>query len=315
MATLRQYFETDFNHVVRVHVRFEVSGGEEIEALWLVDFLGYLSFLTCYVPGEGRSLEFYLRLIRALEYGKTQLHFRHNITLPSARQFPGVLRIENQGVLGVYAQFFGDQGEISASQVQMSKRIFIYSETQLADQEIIKLKEEGRKLGHEVQFRSQTHAMMRSKHETPLAFISYDSADREVAKGVAIGLQRLMCPVWYDEFSLKVGDNLRDSIEKGLRECRKCVLVLSPNFFSNKGWTKKEFDSVFTREILEEKQLVLPIWHEVGSQEVYQYSPSLLNIKGLKWKELGQDEVCRRLYLAIEPPRRSEQTESMPGAA
>jgi hypothetical protein len=110
-----------------------------------------------------------------------------------------------------------------------------------------------------------------------------------------------MCPVWYDEFSLKVGDNLRNSIEKGLRECRRCVLVLSPNFFSNKGWTKKEFDSVFTREILEEKQLVLPVWCGVAKQEVFDYSPSLLNVKGLNWKELGEDEACRRLFLAIEP--------------
>jgi hypothetical protein len=165
----------------------------------------------------------------------------------------------------------------------------------------VKLKEEGRRLGHEVQFRSQIHATMRSKQEKPLAFISYDSRDRDVAQSIAIGLQRLMCPVWYDEFSLKAGDNLRDSIEKGLRECRKCVLVLSPNFLSNGGWTKKEFVSVFTREILEEKQLVLPVWYGVGKQDVYGYSPSLLNVKGLDWNQLGEDEVCRRLYIAIEP--------------
>jgi hypothetical protein len=102
-----------------------------------------------------------------------------------------------------------------------------------------------------------------------------------------------MCPVWYDEFLLKIGDNLRDSIEKGLKECRKCVLVLSSNFFTNKGWTKKEFDSGFTREILEEKQLVLPVWHGVTKKEVYEYTPSLLNIKGASWEELGQDEMCK----------------------
>jgi len=178
----------------------------------------------------------------------------------------------------------------------MSKRIFIYSETQLSDEDVMKLKEEGRKLGHEVQFRSQTHAMMRSRQDKPLAFISYDSRDRNIAQSIAIGLQRLMCSVWYDEFSLKVGDNLRDSIERGLKECRKCVLILSQNFFSNGGWTKKEFDSVFTREVLEKSQLILPIWSGIEKQ----HSPSLLNVKGLDWNQLGQDEVCRRLYLAIE---------------
>ncbi len=136
--------------------------------------------------------------------------------------------------------------------------------------------------------------------EKPLAFISHDSRDKEaVAKKIAFGLQRMLCPVWYDEYSLKVGQNLRESIEAGLKECKKCVLVLSPNFISNKGWTKKEFDSIFTREILEEQQLVLPVWFNVTKQQVYEYSPSLLNVKGVVWGELGGDEVCRRLHDAI----------------
>jgi len=52
MPTVRQYFETDFSHTVRIHVKFMLPEEGEIEALWLVDFLGYMSFLTCYVPGE-----------------------------------------------------------------------------------------------------------------------------------------------------------------------------------------------------------------------------------------------------------------------
>jgi hypothetical protein len=112
-----------------------------------------------------------------------------------------------------------------------------------------------------------------------------------------------MCPVWYDEFSLRVGDNLRDSIEKGLKECKKCILILSPNFLSNRGWTKREFDSVFTREVLEERHVVLPVWHGVGMQDVYDYSPSLLNVKALDWAQLDEEEACRRLCQAIEPPR------------
>lgn len=73
----------------------------------------------------------------------------------------------------------------------MSKRVFIYSETQLADLDIIALKEEGPRLGHEVQFRSQSHVMMRSRQEAPMAFISYDSRDRAVAQTIAIGLHKM----------------------------------------------------------------------------------------------------------------------------
>src|SRR5689334_5453471 len=72
---------------------------------------------------------------------------------------------------------------------------------------------------------------------------------------------------------LKVGDNLRDSIERGLKETRKCILILSPHFLSNTGWTKVKFDSVFTREIMEGSGVVLPIWHNVSAKEVHEYSP------------------------------------------
>lgn len=55
--------------------------------------------------------------------------------------------------------------------------------------------------------------------EKPRALLSHDSREKaEVAGPVAVGLQKLMCPMWYDEFSLKVGDYLRESIERGLKE-------------------------------------------------------------------------------------------------
>lgn len=44
-------------------------------------------------------------------------------------------------------------------------------------------------------------------------------------------LENVLPGMGYHEFSLKVGDKLRESIEKGLKDCRKCILVLSPNFF------------------------------------------------------------------------------------
>jgi hypothetical protein len=56
---------------------------------------------------------------------------------------------------------------------------------------------------------------------------------------------------------------------------------------------------IFTREILEEKQLVHPVWYGVKKQSVYEYSPTLLNVKGLDWNQLGEQEVCRFLYRAI----------------
>ncbi len=116
---------------------------------------------------------------------------------------------------------------------------------------------------------------------------------------MAIRLQQMLCPVWFDEFSLGVGDSLRDKIEKGLKECATCIVILSPYFLANKRWTKVEFDSVFTREIIEERNVMLPVWCGVAVKDVYEYSPSLANKLGINW-DLGLDEVCRRLYQKIQ---------------
>ena len=86
-----------------------------------------------------------------------------------------------------------------------------------------------------------------------------------------------------------------------MKECKKCVLVLSPNFLGNGGWSKTEFDSVFTRQILEGSDVVLPVWCGITKQQVYEYSPSLLDRVAVHWDE-GIEQVLQKLHRAIEPP-------------
>ncbi len=154
--------------------------------------------------------------------------------------------------------------------------------------------------GYYLSIRDREYARKRSASEKPLAFISHDSRDKDgLVRQLAHEMVRLMCPVWYDEYSLKVGDSLRASIEKGLKEARKCIIILSPNFLSNEGWSKAEFDSIFTREILERTNVILPVWHNVGAKEIYNYSPRLADKVGLP-SSLGVEELARRLSGAVK---------------
>jgi hypothetical protein len=298
MATLREYFDADFGNTARVHVKIRGQGADFISVI-LYDFSAYIVFFASYVPGAQHPLQQFLQLIEAIQPGKTEVTFDDKMYLPSARTFPGMLEVRNTNPFELRAKFFGDPEWISGNEIKASTRLFIYSETRLSETDIWQIKQKGKESGLQVQFRSSDYAEERSKQETPLAFISHDTRDKlDVARKIAIGLQKRMCPVWYDEFSLPVGANLRDSIESGLKKCKKCVLILSPNFFANGGWTKKEFDSIFMREILEERPFVLPVWYGVSKEAVYDYSPSLLNIKGVDW-QLGEEEVCNRLSRVI----------------
>ena len=141
----------------------------------------------------------------------------------------------------------------------------------------------------------------RPVHGQPLAFISHDSRDKtDIALPLALMLKERNCPVWYADFSLRVGDSLRESIERGLKETRKCILILTPNFLKNEGWTKREFNSVFTRELLEKKNVILPVWHEVTQQQVYDYSPSLADKYALIWSAEQKEDVASKLQRAVQ---------------
>ena len=110
--------------------------------------------------------------------------------------------------------------------------------------------------------------------ETYDVFISHASEDKdEVARPMAEALQSRGLKVWYDEFTLRIGDSLRRKIDEGLANSRVGLVVLSPAFLG-KGWTNHELDGIVTRSVSGE-QVLLPIWHKISKQEVISYSPSL----------------------------------------
>ena len=188
---------------------------------------------------------------------------------------------------------------IDARELVFTGRIYLYSERPVSDADKAQLRSEAGTLGHKLTFRSVEYRNERNKWEKPLAFICHDSRDKnDMAEPLALQLLKLMCPVWYDQYSLRVGDSLRNSIETGLRECPKCVLLLTPNFLSNGGWSKREYDSIFTREFVERQSVILPVWHNVSVDDVYRYSPILADRVAVQWSR-GVEEVARKLLQAI----------------
>jgi hypothetical protein len=105
-------------------------------------------------------------------------------------------------------------------------------------------------------------------------FISHASEDKDaIVRALALALTALGLKVWYDEFTLRIGDSLRQKIDRGLATSRVGLVVLSPSFVS-KGWTNYELDGIVTRTISGE-QILLPIWHDITKQQVIDFSPSL----------------------------------------
>jgi hypothetical protein len=68
------------------------------------------------------------------------------------------------------------------------------------------------------------------------AFISHASEDKKaLVRPLAKALGAMGYRIWFDEFELKVGDSLRQSIDRGLANSRFGIVILSRAFFA-KNW-------------------------------------------------------------------------------
>lgn len=132
------------------------------------------------------------------------------------------------------------------------------------------------------------------------AFICHASEDKDVfVRPLAEKLRESHLEIWYDEFSLKVGDSLRESIDKGLSKCRFGIVILSPAFFK-KRWPKRELNGLTAREMVGGHQIILPIWHKVTAADIIKHSPPLADIKALDSKK-GIGDICKMLLEKIRP--------------
>ncbi len=132
------------------------------------------------------------------------------------------------------------------------------------------------------------------------AFISHESEEKETfVRPLAIAMRNLSISVWYSEFSLRVGDSLSRSIDKGLAGSRFGVVIISPHFV-RKPWPEYELRGLVSREI-EEDRVILPIWHGVTRRELLEFSPSLADKVALNTSEFDAQEIAIRLLREIRP--------------
>lgn len=123
-------------------------------------------------------------------------------------------------------------------------------------------------------------------------FISHASEDKEeVARPLADLLVERGVIVWYDEFTLTVGDSLRRSIDQGLASSRFGAVVLSPDFFG-KEWPKAELDGLVAKQRAHGGKVLLPIWHRLTKDDVLRYSPTLADLKALNTSVMTMAEIA-----------------------
>jgi hypothetical protein len=105
-------------------------------------------------------------------------------------------------------------------------------------------------------------------------FMSHASEDKGYCEPLATALEQAGIRVWLDKTALQWGDDLRSSIDRGLRNCRYGIVIFSKAFLRKKKWTEYELSSLFAIEKVGEKR-ILPIWHGITREDLLEYSAGL----------------------------------------
>jgi hypothetical protein len=284
MATLREYFLKDGAANLTTQETWVVQNNEtgekigEVVARLHFDFDAHAKYVSFYLPDMV------------------------GVECPEARALNDISTLLKSPVERIGVQSgFGEERK-DGKDLVFTGQVYFYSERPVREDIKARMIAETRASGYHLTFRSTAYTEERNKRERPRAFIAHDNRNKkDIAEPIALQLQKWMCTVWFDQYSLRVGDSLREGIEKGLKECHKCILILTPDFLNNNGWTRREYDSVFTRELVEKRKVILPVWYNVSVEDVYKYSPILADRVGAQWSD-GAEEVARKLLAAIDAP-------------
>ncbi|HXH55372.1 MAG TPA: toll/interleukin-1 receptor domain-containing protein [Gammaproteobacteria bacterium] len=89
-------------------------------------------------------------------------------------------------------------------------------------------------------------------------FISHSSGDKWFARKLCTDLTDLGLKPWLDENDIKVGESITEKIEVALKKTRYFILVLSKKSIAS-IWVKREWESIFLREINQKRIILLPV--------------------------------------------------------
>lgn len=132
-------------------------------------------------------------------------------------------------------------------------------------------------------------------------FISHASEDKAtLVRPLARYLRKLGARVWYDEFSLSIGDSLSRSLDKGLAIAKYGLVVISPHFIE-KDWTEYELRGLTAREVGSGENIILPIWHGIKKSEIVNYSPTLADKIAIDTRDKTIEELAEAVIKVIRP--------------
>ena len=265
--------------MTRPYEYFATCGGQP----GVVTNLGHLGM-------SGSEVAIQTRVHRDYDSGGTHVSYFIPATeriLPIARSLvrPKLIRALVRDARTWRADLSALDGErrMHADLLPFTGRVAIYSDCEISDADWSLLTRGAAASGVYLTFHGPGYARARAKAEHPLAFILHDSHDRSIAQRLAEHLRGFGAPVWFDEFSIPAEVGLRESIDRGMSECRRAIVIVSRSFLESASGAREELDALCSRDVESKSTGLIPIWYAVDRAEVGSYSASLADRRAFRW--------------------------------
>lgn len=194
-----------------------------------------LQMLTLFINNIPYNLEFFIAISYDKPMGKdienmesmfedAGLQYRNDLTMQALMMEVGNRRFN--------AFAIGREDQID----EIMKNAFLF-------QEIDKLEEKG--------------YQMRPFGKEKQIFISHSSKDKNSVEKLIPYLNGAGLPVWFDKYSIHVGDSIVDKVQEGLEESQGIIFWITENFLAS-NWCKYEMRA-FIKKLIEEDALIISI--------------------------------------------------------
>lgn len=134
-------------------------------------------------------------------------------------------------------------------------------------------------------------------------FISYAVEDKiDIVTELVEQLKSSGLKVWFAGQELRVGKSINEVIKDGLNKSRYGVVILTHNYFT-KEWPRKELHALWGKS----DSLIIPIWHNLTTEEVQRYDPILADKWGIETSK-GINAITSEIIKVIREHKNEESS-------
>lgn len=123
-------------------------------------------------------------------------------------------------------------------------------------------------------------------------FLSHASADKlGYVEDLKQTLDILGIDVFYDKDTIEWGDKWKEKIYEGLEKSEFAIIVISEHFFGRE-WTEEELKNLLERQNAEGQKLILPIVHNITTDELKEKYPAVADIQAIDSKNNSYEKIA-----------------------